>query len=145
MKNILIAADVDRGATRLIDYAAQLAAKFQSKVWLLHIAAPDPDFVSMKVSSNYERDARADQLREERKYLQDMADDLREKGVEAEALLIQGPTVETLLDKATELEADLIITGMEEHGFLYNALIGSTAVKLLKQSDIPVLAVPLED
>ncbi|MCP4122328.1 MAG: universal stress protein [Bacteroidetes bacterium] len=145
MKNILIASDVDQNATKLVDHAAILAKAFGAKVWVVHTAAPDPDFVSMKVSSNYERDSRADQLRDEHKYIQELADGLKEQGIDADALLIQGPTVETLLEKAKDIKADLIISGMEEHGILYKAIIGSTTVKLLRKSKIPILSIPVDE
>lgn len=142
MKNILVAIDFDKREGRLIDYAAKLAGDYKARVWLVHCAEPDSDFVSIEAASNYERDALAEQLRTEHQKLQQMAEGLEDKGIETEALLIQGPTVATLLEKAADIKADLIITGMHEHGFLYNAFVGNTAIELLKRSEIPLLTIP---
>jgi len=45
MKNILVTFDFNKNEMLLIDKAFQLAESFNSKLWLMHIAAPDPDFV----------------------------------------------------------------------------------------------------
>ena len=49
MKNILVTIDFKRNDQLLIDKAFQLAESFDSKLWLIHIAAPDPDFVGYEV------------------------------------------------------------------------------------------------
>jgi nucleotide-binding universal stress UspA family protein len=144
MKNILVALDFDQREDKLIGYAEKLAWDYDAKVWLVHCAAPDPEFVSMKASSNYERDARAAQLRDEHKHLHTMAHEMEARGIDVEPLLIQGPTVATLLEKASDIAADLIITGLHEHGFLYNAMVGNTSLQLVKRTDIPVLTIPVD-
>ena len=144
MKNILVAIDFDQKEFKLVEYAEKLAWDYDAKVWLVHCAAPDTDFVSMKASSKYERDARADKLKEEHKHLRNLANDLEGKGIEVEALLIQGSTVQTIMDKAADLKVDLIITGLHEHGFFYNAMFGNTSLAILKKTNIPVLTIPVD-
>ena len=145
MKNILVAISFDQNEWHLLKHAETLAKKFDAKIWLVHTAAPDTDFVSMKASSQYERDARSDELIAQHKQLRNMGEDLESKGLVVEPLLIQGSTVKTLLEKATDISADLIITGLHEHGFFYNAIIGNTSLQLLRSSRIPVLTIPVGD
>ena len=144
MKNVLVTIDYNDNEVLLIDKALQLAQPFEAKVWLIHIAAPDPDFVGYEVGPQYIRDSRASELRKEHKQLQEYADDLRNKGVEAEGLLVQGATIEMVMEEAKKLNIDLIITGHHEHSFLYNAFIGSVSAGIVKKSKIPVLLVPLD-
>ncbi len=59
MKNILVTIDFNKNEELLIDKAFQLAESFNSKLWLMHIAAPDPDFVGYEVGPQYIRDSRA--------------------------------------------------------------------------------------
>ena len=145
MKNILVAIDFDQKESRLINYAEKLAWDYDAKVWLVHCAAPDPEFVSMKASSNYERNTRAAELRNEHRKLIALAKELETKGIDVEPLLIQGPTISTLLEKAGDIHADLIISGLHEHSFLHNVLIGNTSLQLLKHTQIPVLTIPVDD
>ena len=50
MKNLLVNVTLEEKQTsRLIEHAISIAEKFSSKIWLIHIAAPDPDFVGYEV------------------------------------------------------------------------------------------------
>ena len=144
MKNILVTIDFKRNDQLLIDKAFQLAESFDSKLWLIHIAAPDPDFVGYEVGPQYIRDSRASDLRKEHKLLQEYADKLKKKGVNAEGILVQGATIEMILDEAKKLNVDLIIAGHQEHNFIYKVFVGSVSKGVVKKSKIPVLLVPLE-
>ena len=143
MKNILVAVDFDEHVDELIHYTKAFAQKLNAKVWILHIAAPDPDFIGNEVGPQYIRDSFAEHLRDEHRQLQKLAEDFQSVGLESDGLLIQGPTVETLLKEAEKLKVELIITGTEEHNFLYRALAGSVSMAIFKKSKIPVLSVPL--
>jgi len=144
MKNILVTIDFNNSEQILIDKAYQLAAQFESKIWLLHIAAPDPDFVGYGVGPQYVRDNRATVLRKEHKHLEELSKSLKEKGVKAEGLLVQGATIEMILAEAKKLNVDLIIAGHHDHNFLYNAFVGSVSGNIVKKSKIPVLIVPID-
>lgn len=144
MKNLLVAIDFTENEQLLIDKAFQLAEAFGSKLWLMHIVAPDPDFVGFDVGPQYIRDSRAEEIRKEHRLLQEYTASLEEKGVASEGLLIQGATTEMILKESTHLNVDLIMAGHHEHGFFYNAFLGSVSTEILKKSKIPVLIVPLE-
>ena len=45
MKNILVGIDFHDYSETLINKALKLSKPFNSKIWLLHVAAPDPDFI----------------------------------------------------------------------------------------------------
>ena len=94
MKNILVTLDFEEKAILLVEKAAEIAEKFNSKVWLVHIVAPNPDFIGYEVGPQYIRDTRAHELRKEHKTIQNFTQMLKEKGIDAEGLLIQGPTQE---------------------------------------------------
>ena len=144
MKNILVAVDFERKTGKLLDNAMQLAGKFKSKIWIVHIAAPDPDFVEIDAGPEYIKNLRANTLRKEHKTIQDYADKLVKKGYAATGLLVQGRTVQTLLQEAKKLKIDLIIIGSHEHSLLYRAFREVTTSVVIKKSKIPVLVVPLD-
>ena len=144
MKNILVAMDFDKNEKSLIDKAFQLAKSFDSKIWLMHIAAPDPDYVGFEVGPQHVRDNRGEELRKERRKLQNYATKLKQEGVNAVGMLIQGATIEKILEESKKLNVDLIIAGHNKHGFFYNAFVGSVSSKIIKRSKIPVLLVPLD-
>ncbi len=143
MKTILVTVDFNKNEELLIDKAFQLAEAFDSKLWLMHIAAPDPDFAGYEIGPQYIRDCRATELRKEHKLLQEYTITLKEKGVDSEGLLVQGATIEMILEESKKLNIDLIIAGHTKHGFFYNAFVGSVSSEIIKKSKIPVLIVPL--
>ncbi|MCX2742717.1 universal stress protein [Mangrovivirga sp. M17] len=141
--NIVVAID-DVDSPALIDAAIHQARAFGSKLWLIHVTFPDPDFVGYDPGPQYIRDDRAKTIKQEHRYLQELAEKIEtNEGISTHALLIQGPTVDTLLKEAMDLKADLIIIGNEDHSFMYKALIGETTSKVVKRAKIPIMVIPM--
>jgi nucleotide-binding universal stress UspA family protein len=144
MKNILVAIDFDENLDYLVRHALRFGRAFDAKIWLMHIAAPDPEFVGYDVGPQYIRDSRASVLREEHKIIEKLTDHLHEQGCEAEGLLIQGATIEMILEESEKLNVEMIIAGHHDRSFLYNALVGSVSAQLMKNAKIPVLIIPFK-
>jgi nucleotide-binding universal stress UspA family protein len=145
MKNILLAVDNEPGTSDLVDFAGDMAAKFGARLYILHIASPDPEFVGYDVGPEYIRVSAAREYRDEHRWLQGIAKTLESKQVEARALLIQGYVAEEILKEADDVEADLVITGSHERGFFTNLFMGNTAVELSKKTKRPLLLYPMPD
>jgi nucleotide-binding universal stress UspA family protein len=143
MKNILVTIDFNANEKLLIDKAFQMAQAFNSKLWLMHVAAPNPDFIGYEAGPQSVRDSRASELRKEHQLIQEYSASLKEKGIDSVSLLEQGETIETIIEESKNLNIDLIIAGHHEHGFFYNAFVGSVSAEIIKKSKIPVLIVPL--
>jgi nucleotide-binding universal stress UspA family protein len=142
MKKLLAAVDFSPVSKAIAEQAASLAKAFSAELVLIHVAAPDPDFVGYDAGPQTVRDGRADELREEHKELQALADGLRDRGLSARALLIQGPTVEKILAEGERLGADVIVVGSHGHGALHRVLLGSVSEGVVRGARCPVLVVP---
>lgn len=142
--NVLIAIDLTEHAGTLVDKTVELLAAAVGEIWLLHVAEPDPEFVGYGVDPPVMRDQLALRFHEEHRRLQDLAGNLRGRGLTATALLIQGETVGTILEQAGKLNADLVAVGVHAHGALYRLLLGDVGEDVLKKSARPVLAIPLD-
>jgi nucleotide-binding universal stress UspA family protein len=70
------------------------------------------------------------------------AEQLRAAGVTASGEAREGRPVDVLLEAAREKKAVAIVVGSHGEGQVSAAFLGSTALKLLHHSDIPVLVVP---
>lgn len=68
-----------------------------------------------------------------------VAQRLRDKGLNAEALVLQGPSARTLIDLANEQKADVIVAGCGVTGTLEAFFLGSVSRKLVLYSDASVL------
>jgi len=144
-QNILVAIDFNDAVGELLSYAESIAEKFGAKIWVVHVAAPDPDFVGYDTGPQYIRDMRADELKAEHKELQQIREMFIDKNIDSDALLIQGSTVETVLEEAKKLKADMLIVGTHKHSFFYNLFAESVSVELFKNSEIPVLSIPFRE
>ncbi len=144
MQTILVAIDSVEGTAAtspVIQTTVRLAKAFSSKVWLVHVV-PRPGATPFTVSREVLRDEAAGELHNEHKHLQRLAQILRERGIDAAALLVEGPTVKTLLTEANRLGADLLVVGRHKHSALYRALLDHTEERLLNESSQPILFVP---
>lgn len=146
MNNILVAVDFDKKTKKLLDHAELLAKKFKSSVWIIHVAAPDPDFIGHMKGVGLEaiEKQRANDLRKEHRTVQAYAEHLRKKRIKATGLLVQGATVQTVIDESKKLKIDLIIIGSHKHSFIYRAFAEVTSSLVVKKSKIPILIVPLD-
>lgn len=142
MKNILVAVDLKEGTDKILNVAFVHAQEFEAKIWIVHITAPEPDFIGYEVGPQYIRDMRATEIKVEHRKLKDLADGINYKGVAAESLMINGGTVEMLVAEINKLHIDLVVIGHHRHGVLHKAFFGRTDISLIEHTKIPVLVVP---
>lgn len=142
MKTIVAAIDFSDISDEVLTKSSLLAHQFSAHLWILHVAAPDPEFVGYEVGPQHVRDWRANTLHKERLFLQERADELEKEGVQVTPLMAQGPTVETILKESSDLNADMIVVGSHGHGALYELIVGTVTEGLLKASKFPILIVP---
>jgi len=67
---------------------------------------------------------------------------LEAAGIRATGEVVEGKAVDVLLETAREKKAAAIVVGSHGEGAMSAAFLGSTALKLLHHSDIPILVVP---
>jgi nucleotide-binding universal stress UspA family protein len=140
--NILTCVDLSESTDKIVVRAVEIAKAVSAKLWFLHVAEPEPDFIGYEVGPQSVRDSLSIKFREQHRMLQEIAERVRKGGVDATALLVQGSTVETILAKAAKLGADMIIVGTHGRGAMYQLLVGSVSEGLLHSSECPILIVP---
>ena len=140
--NILAAVDFSAVTRDVLDALRRVCGALPAKLWLVHVAPPEPDFVGYEPGPHAVRSQVAAEHRTRHQQLQSLADEMRTEGIETTALLLQGPTVETLVEEAAKLQAALIVLGSHGHGAVYDLLVGSVAEGVVRRSKIPVLLIP---
>ena len=70
------------------------------------------------------------------------ADELREKKIDAEGLLVQGATVDMILKESNKLNIDLVVIGHHKHNLLYQIFVQDIDETIIHESKVPVLVVP---
>jgi nucleotide-binding universal stress UspA family protein len=140
--NLLIAADLSESTNIVVEKSIEIIRMLSARVWLLHVAEPDPDFIGFDPGPQSVRNSIAKEYAGEHRQIQEIADRFRKAGMEATALLMQGPTVEKILEQAGRLDASMIIMGSHGHGAMYQLLVGSTSEGVLRSTQCPVLVIP---
>lgn len=142
MRTILVAVDFSPVTEAVIDAAAAVSRAFGSTVHLVHVEPPGPEFVGWEAGPETVRHDVAAKMRGNHRRLQDLKRAPWHAPDDVAALLIQGPTVEKILEEQRRLEADLIVLGSHGHGALFDLLVGSVAEGVLRRAPCPVLVVP---
>ena len=141
--NILTAIDFFDSTEMILRVTRKLAISMNAKVRLLHVAEPDPDFVGFDTGPHEVRDQIAAEFHKEHRDLQALAEQLRDEGVDASAILVQGVIVDTVLEHAKSHDTDLIIVGSHGHGAVYDILVGSISEGIIRKAHCPVTVVPV--
>jgi len=116
LRNILIAVDHRPSAARALATAADLAAMLGAHGAIFHLLHIGDSFPEIPVP-----EAIATRVR------------IRQQA---------GAVVESIIDTATLIEADLIVMATRGHDSLLDSLRGSTTEQVLRQAGVPMLAVP---
>lgn len=142
MKKIVVALDFSDQTSEILAHAQTFAQIFQSKLWLIQVADPEPEFIGMSTGPQDQRDRLAEIYKNEHHHIQEEAKLLRDQGFETVGLLVQGQTVPALLKEAEKLGADLIIVGSHGRSGLQKFLLGSVSQEILPKAPCPVLVIP---
>ena len=145
MKNILVAIDFSDHATEVISRSVEMAKALKAKIFLVYVADPNPFFIGNEIEPQMFQVQREEELGRERNELQAIAKQVSSQGVEVETELILGMPVGSIVEKAEEVNAALIIIGRESHGFFYKTFMGSTSEGVVSRSNCPVLVIPRKD
>ncbi|MEO5935726.1 MAG: universal stress protein [Terriglobales bacterium] len=140
---LLVAIDFADVTETILKVAGSVAKTTGAAVYIIHVAEPDPSFVGYQAGPDVVRDQVAHEFREQHRALQANAERMRSGGLEATALLVQGPTAKTLLNEADRLQIDLIVMGTHGRSSVMEVLVGSVSHAVLRITTIPVLLVPV--
>lgn len=142
MKTILVPVDLSSFSDEVIAKAVDLAKELNAQMTLLHVVSLDIGFIIGDMGYHYLPELEETTLHEDAKALSNLEEKVKAQGVEVNALVKQGIPVDTILDQAQELNADLIAIGSKGHGTLYETFVGSVCREVIKLSEIPIYVIP---
>lgn len=142
MKKILVPVDFSDLTDQVVDLAVQLARAFQAELALVHVAPPEPEFIGYEPGPPSVRKAVAGHVVEVHHRIHELDKRLEADGLKVTSLVVQGYTVDKILQEIGRLGADLVVMGSHGHGALHHLLVGSVAEGVLRKAPCPVLIVP---
>lgn len=157
IKKILYATDLSENAKHAFGYAASFSNRFGAAITVFHVIEelnPQITFQMMDLLGDEKwreiqgaRKLEAGELI--RKRLQDFCKKEGENNAACSFLVNEikvstGHPVEEIIEEAHKGGYDLVVMGTHGHGILAGAMMGSTAMRVLRRSRIPVTVVRLE-
>lgn len=163
IKKILYATDLSESAREAFAYAVSLANAYGASITILHVLfkVPNVDAIAsfyvghdewQKIKQRTVDDARQALIGKKRENvaIQEILATFSETATAAadspesitdEIIIKKGKPEEQILKQAEERNCDLIVMGSHGHGVIEEAVIGSTARKVLRRAKVPVLVV----
>lgn len=168
VKKILYATDLSENARFAFAYAMSLANLYGAKLVLLHVLHEDSELMDKhiigyidpdrweEIKARHFDDARQALVAKSKEHLavRDVLHQFSENAVNTEEgddirsneiIVVRGDPAEKIIDQSKKLNCDLIVMGTHGHGILEEALVGSTARRVVRSSKIPVLVVRLPE
>lgn len=157
MQKLLAAVDFSRITDAILDQAATLAKTLDTKLWVLHVTSDEtqamsyettqyssysPEFVGLPGDVQLARDLSAEEIKREHAHLLAVSSKLRNDGVDAQAILVKGDAAKLIIQKASDLDAGMIILGSHGHGLLHKALLGSVSESVIRHARCSIMIVP---
>ncbi|MCK5077400.1 MAG: universal stress protein [Calditrichia bacterium] len=142
--SILAAIDFSDEYSEIIEQAIAQSKAFSEKLYLIHVENPDATFVSEGVPPQYIAGVTNEKLKVDKKHLDELVENLKAKGVEADYFLEQGITASKIVEKAKLLQVKMVVIGSHGHGMLMDLIKGSTHEGVLHKANCPVLVIPVK-
>jgi nucleotide-binding universal stress UspA family protein len=141
-RHVAVAVDLRPSSDAAVERALEVASDTAVRVTLLHavrgFASGVPPSLYRYGTAEYERQL----VRDARHALQLAVPAERRAPAAVHTRVVRGDAATELPGVLETIGADLLVVGVPRRGMVANALFGSTAVRLLKGIDVPLLAIP---
>lgn len=154
MKKVLIAIDYDPSAQTVAEAGYKLAKSMNAQTVLLHVVSDATYYSSLNYSPimGFDSFSNLDIVQTEAvSELQSAARDYLDKtrlhlgDPSIETISRGGDFGDTIIDVATEINADVIVMGTHSRHGLEKILMGSVAEKVLRRSAVPMFIIPTKE
>jgi len=136
-KKIVVPLDNSQTDETILKHIRKLATVNRAQLVLVHVA----DGFAARLQDQLNL-ADSEEIKDDQAYLDKVAADLRNEGIDARAILVQGKEpVDGILSIAQKEGCDLIAMATHGHKFLEDMLLGSVADTLRHRTDIPILMI----
>ncbi len=158
IKKILYATDLSPNARYAFSYAASMAEKYDAKITILHV------FEELSPSSNVRlsfimgedrwqeltKDKAQKVFDEVHRRLEKFCDDMHNEFTECQfivedILVKEGNPSQQILTLTEQKDYDIVVMGTHGAGFLADAMMGSTARRVVRRCQLPVMVIRLPE
>jgi nucleotide-binding universal stress UspA family protein len=141
IRQILVAVDFSDVSANAFRAAADLAAKLNAKLQVVHAVPMQAASLPMEGGAVYIEDLQSKQVEEAKDKLAAFIRQHSRGGADVEQCVRSGDPTTEINRAAEELHADLIVVGTHGRSGLSHLLMGSVAESVLREAPVPVLCV----
>lgn len=158
VKTILYATGLGAGAPYVFRYALSLAQKYDARIRIIHgrepLSATAQNMADLYMFKETAQDVfeRASKEAEEKIIeklealcAEELGDDPHGRQRVENITVAKLPPKQAILEEAEKCAADLIVMGSHRHSALADAMLGTTALKVLHSTTIPVFIVKIPE
>jgi nucleotide-binding universal stress UspA family protein len=132
-ERVLFAADLAGNSLPALQAFLDFAQPEISKLICLHAVETDVQHLASAVPGL---------VQNTRSRLEQLTEEGSRRRIPVEDILAEGVPADAILNTAKDRSADLIVLSTTEKSLLDRALLGSTAERVIRESEIPVLSIP---
>ncbi|SHF11643.1 universal stress protein [Chryseobacterium takakiae] len=145
MVNIVLPVDFGDKTEQLVEGAVKFAKQINGRIFLIHVAPSDIGFAIGDMGFQYFPEVEENEIREELVQLNKIQQRILAHDVECEHILKQGIAKDIILEHAQDKKADFIVMGSHGRSGIYDVFVGSLTKGITKDSNIPVLVLPVHE
>ncbi len=158
VKKILYASDLSDNSIPALGWAMIIADQHDARITFLHVIEEVSPHATQAIRSfmgedkweemtiRHRNEANSKIENRIHRFCQNVESEMKACNAAVnESVITRGNPVEVILQEAASRDCDLIIMGTHGSGLFKDAMIGSTARRVLRRSKIPVLVIPLSD
>lgn len=141
-RHVAVAVDFSAGSRRAIEHALTLARHPDDRITLIHVLPDSLSHVPPHLYGYGLAQYQDPSVEDVQRHLRTLIPAETKPRAALEVLVVRGDTATTIAEVVNSIGADLLVVGVTKRGVVSRALFGSTAVRLLRVTPVPMLAVP---
>jgi nucleotide-binding universal stress UspA family protein len=141
---ILCPSDLSKASLTAVRYAAELARKCKSKLYLLNVHEEflnKQEMVMLRVSAEHFQEMMSKRAVESKKIMEQELRIVDGEDLDYELIIREGKPTKAIIEIAEELGVDLIVITTNGRDSLGEKILGSTAEHIIRYSKVPVLTI----
>ena len=143
LERVLYATDLSDASSIGMKYATELARSFGAQLTVVHVVDQLDGMLWGPGAVTWLEGERVKLVQEMRKKLAEFVSHEKPSDMKVEALVLEGKPLERILEFAQSQRMDMIVLNLQSKGILERAFLGSTAERVVRLAQIPVLSIPV--
>ncbi|MEE6186304.1 hypothetical protein PIECOFPK_02748 [Mycovorax composti] len=151
MEKFIVALDLQEDSSRVLLKAVEIAQRYNAELHMVHVVPPIGSYIGtalfdpMSGMDSSMLPNGIEMMESQQKAAEESMEMLaKSMPLQPQAIKVfLGETEDEILNYAQEIQAALIILGTHQHSGLFRLFSRETAVKMLHETQIPILVIPI--